>query len=932
MITSSDFFAAATEALGMTILHSLWQGFLLMLALGLFLRFGKSLTPATRFSVAFITLLLLLTAFVGTFYQQWSLVAPVTISPSLTETLPAEITKIAPVVLNPTGEQLTVTEPDRWEALFSHLTIMAPWLAWVWLAGSLIFIIRLANGLVQNRQLQSDTTSLPADWPQRFGKLIDRLQIRQSVRVESTERTKVPLTIGWMKPVILIPASILMSLPIDQVEAIMVHELAHIKRQDYLWNLIQSAAEVVLFYHPVYWYISSVLERERELACDALTVATTRQPRTYAQALLEIAARASAPIPTQSLAASGKRGLLSRIQQIMNPDAPRKNISVLPFLLLLSMLSLSLVAFAWHQPDVLRSTDTLRHPDYIGYGNLAAQLTSLPRHLASLSDESYLIGQRNFSRPSLDPRAYFQKSTLYLLNNKIIDDPAQITLNAVRRFEIYYAPLPPSLQNMTVKNYSAVVRAYSREYTRADSCQQPFNVSGQIVTRKEEKTLPVPGVQVSIKGTGTSTITDASGNFRLPATPQGTLLFHWPDGNNEERAIDGREYFGVYTYRPYIGPQTHLDAALRKLKQRMSETSLAQDREAIQKEINRLKQAIDSLQRDKRHSLNEKIIDGRVTDIETGQPVSGVNIVVKGTSTGTVTNEQGNYRITVPKNRTQLEFTATNYEPVTAHISEKKVVDIQIGQRLEKSLEKALFVVDGQIREDIRSFDELNISKENLKRTETFKGNRWLRLPLEYQNKGYTKVARIFTKDFQPQLAHRTLQGKLIDRDNGQPLAGAEIRWVKQGKKTVLARTDGQGEYQVTLPKDTNVIEYFHPGYALREMPDRFVEEVFPMHWTLSMKREKTTDKKSDFTRQLIISPNPGHDEIKVSFNLNEAASVEFELLDNAGNLLYSFEYHFFTSGNKEVTLPVAKFPADTYLLRVKLNGDYITKRVILND
>ncbi len=407
--TEHPLFSTAAEALGITILHSLWQGFLSLFLLALFLRFGKAKQPNTRFTVAFATLLIFLAAFGGTLCQQWIDLAPTpVITPSTefpAETIGVSSSSLAQTALEPTT---VVESSSNWETGLTRLTQLAPWLAWLWVVGSFIFGLRLVNGIVQSQRLRYRTQPIPANWQQQVKKLSQRLGINQAVSYASTNRSNTPLTLGWIKPIILIPTSLLTMMPADQLEAIFIHELAHIKRRDYLWNLIQSVAEIILFYHPAYWYISSVLERERELACDKLTINVTQRPRVYAQALLQVATQAT-QIPLQSVAASGKRGLSDRIQQIIYPGRAQRGISVVPFIMLLSVVSLSLVAFSWYQPDFNQVENDLRLPDFIGYGQRYNFAVTLPSELATYSREDYLIGQKDFTQRSLNSWKYFRR-------------------------------------------------------------------------------------------------------------------------------------------------------------------------------------------------------------------------------------------------------------------------------------------------------------------------------------------------------------------------------------------------------------------------------------------------------------------------------------------------------------------------------------------
>ena len=105
------------------------------------------------------------------------------------------------------------------------------------------------------------------------------MRISRPVRLLESAIAEVPVVIGYLKPVILIPAGLLANLPVDQVEAILLHELAHIRRADYLVNLLQTMVESLLFYHPAVWWISHVIRTEREHCCDDFVLARDTDPR-----------------------------------------------------------------------------------------------------------------------------------------------------------------------------------------------------------------------------------------------------------------------------------------------------------------------------------------------------------------------------------------------------------------------------------------------------------------------------------------------------------------------------------------------------------------------------------------------------------------------------------------------------------------------------
>jgi beta-lactamase regulating signal transducer with metallopeptidase domain len=134
---------------------------------------------------------------------------------------------------------------------------------------------------------------------------------------------------GWLKPVILLPIGFVNHLSFAEVEAVLAHELAHIARRDWIFNLLQAFVESLFYYHPAVWWISQVVRRERENACDDVALAATGNPLAFARALVQVQEMA-APIPALALALSGKRRrpLLERVRRILN-QAPQQQHQVM---------------------------------------------------------------------------------------------------------------------------------------------------------------------------------------------------------------------------------------------------------------------------------------------------------------------------------------------------------------------------------------------------------------------------------------------------------------------------------------------------------------------------------------------------------------------------------------------------------------------------
>ena len=159
----------------------------------------------------------------------------------------------------------------------------------VWLSGVAILTLRLLAGWLWVQRLRSrGTAPAPATWQKITARLSKRLHIARPIRLLESAMVEVPTVIGWLRPVVLMPASALSGMGPPQLEAILAHELAHIRRHDYLVNLLQTLVETLLFYHPAVWWLSGRIRIERENCCDDLAVSLCGDPYAYAKALADL--------------------------------------------------------------------------------------------------------------------------------------------------------------------------------------------------------------------------------------------------------------------------------------------------------------------------------------------------------------------------------------------------------------------------------------------------------------------------------------------------------------------------------------------------------------------------------------------------------------------------------------------------------------------
>jgi GWxTD domain-containing protein len=293
--------APAAQALGLALFHFLWEGAAIAAALALALCILKS--PRARYAAACVVLAAMPLACAITFFQA----------------LPQQALRFGPPpafpALAPAGSGALAAHPPFGPAA------LLPYAVLVWLAGVLLLHARTLAAWAATRRLQrTGVCAAPSAWQRRVRELAARIRLARPVALLESCRVDVPLVAGYLRPVILVPLDLLAGLPAGQVEAILLHELAHIRRRDYLVNLLQAVVENLLFYHPAVWWVSSVIRSEREHCCDDLAVAVQGNAFEYAAALTALEDRRGAAEP--ALAATGGN-LMKRIRRLLNRPEPR---------------------------------------------------------------------------------------------------------------------------------------------------------------------------------------------------------------------------------------------------------------------------------------------------------------------------------------------------------------------------------------------------------------------------------------------------------------------------------------------------------------------------------------------------------------------------------------------------------------------------------
>ncbi|HEY4209281.1 MAG TPA: M56 family metallopeptidase [Puia sp.] len=256
------------QAICWTLVHSLWQGLLFALVAGVVLLLTRQASAAVRYNIVCILFFSFLAVCGATFLYEWAGV-------------PAEDgTSVAAA--------RGASRMAAWiDALGRFCSDHAVPIVWGWLFVFSIRALHMVGGyLYAQRVRHYGISPAPGDWQEKVNKMSQQMGIRRAVRLVESHVVKMPLVIGHLRPMIFMPLGLVTGLPAGEIEAVLLHELAHIRRNDYVVNFIQNVAANVFFFNPGLLWLSSLLREERENCCDDMAIARTRNRAEFIRALI----------------------------------------------------------------------------------------------------------------------------------------------------------------------------------------------------------------------------------------------------------------------------------------------------------------------------------------------------------------------------------------------------------------------------------------------------------------------------------------------------------------------------------------------------------------------------------------------------------------------------------------------------------------------
>lgn len=315
-----EWFGTAASSLAWALIDFLWQGLLVGWVAALLLALMRKARPQARYLVACGALLLCAAL-----------------------PLAGMIARMAEADAGAASSGLPVVAASAMAGAVSALSVsaidagrFAGWANWelalqerlplvllLWALGAGLLALRMVLGLAWvRRRTRAGQYRLDPAWQARLDRMARGMGIARRVTLGLVDDLASPVTAGWWRPVVLVPASLVSGMPPQLLEALLAHELAHVRRCDYVVNLIQSAIEILLFYHPAVWWLSNRIREEREQIADDVAASTLGEPRRLALALSELDLFQFTP---QLAPAAHGGNLMSRIKRLVRPEAEPLN-------------------------------------------------------------------------------------------------------------------------------------------------------------------------------------------------------------------------------------------------------------------------------------------------------------------------------------------------------------------------------------------------------------------------------------------------------------------------------------------------------------------------------------------------------------------------------------------------------------------------------
>ena len=395
------------QAICWVLIHSLWQGLLFTVATGLVMLRTKKMPAALRYNLLQVLFFLFLATCGCTFLYEWRLSQLAG---------PVDLSKETPVAGSTLGTFIGTM--NAWFTANASLIVLG------WFLVFFSKCIRMTGSLIYTQRIRNyGTSAAPAGWNDKVQTFCRQLGIAKKVELMQSRLVKMPLVAGHWRPIILIPLGLLTKLPEGEIEAMLLHELAHIRRHDYLVNILQHIAENIFFFNPGLLWISALLREEREHCCDDMAIARTNNKIQFIQALINFKEHDLRAAGLANAFPARKNQLVHRVMRI----AQNKNKTLNTGEKIFFLGSFLVVAFL------------------LAAGGREGKVQAGGIHQMVMGKKDKIVISRNEAGLSLNEmRGYLRDEPVKATENKVTDDNKKIKVKPRAAIQKIVEPILPS--------------------------------------------------------------------------------------------------------------------------------------------------------------------------------------------------------------------------------------------------------------------------------------------------------------------------------------------------------------------------------------------------------------------------------------------------------------------------------------------------------
>lgn len=333
------------------LVHSLWQGLLFTIITGIVMMATKKSTSLVRYNIMVALFILFIAGCAATFTWEFIIVNK-----------PAINQQIIAVAVTESGLQVML---QKFSAYFTN---NAPLILALWGIIFLVKCVRMMAGVAYSQRVRHyKKQPAPEYWQNKITELCRQLKVNKQVLLLQSGIIKIPVVIGHLKPVIFIPLGLLNNLPAGEIEAVLLHELAHIRRNDYIVNLVQVMVENVFFFNPALLWMSSIIREERENCCDDIAVEQTKSKKQFIQALISFKEHALHANSYTTAFPAKKNQLLQRVTRIISNKNKTLNTTEKAFFMVSFVLLAGLIVMVTKSIGAVKTT-----PQKVAHSSAAA--------------------------------------------------------------------------------------------------------------------------------------------------------------------------------------------------------------------------------------------------------------------------------------------------------------------------------------------------------------------------------------------------------------------------------------------------------------------------------------------------------------------------------------------------------------------------------